>query len=281
MLDLFSFISRKRVFIIFILLEVLSFWFVFNSNNYWGVNYFNTANAITGRVLATSNSVKEYSNLREINTALATENKILNEQIARLNQEKPKNAPIAYKTDSAFASRFKYQLVAKVIDATDRHSDNYITIDKGLKDGVKVGMGVVTPNGVVGKVKYCSDEFSTITSVLHSQSLVSTKLLRSGEIGPAKWETNDPTQLSLKDISKYKTVTKGDTAVTSDYNSVFPPGVLVGYVSKVNVNKNQMDLDVIIKLSNDFSKLSFVYLIDNQLLNKQEILKDKLVEIKK
>ena len=172
-------------------------------------------------------------------------------------------------------------MVAKVIDATDRHSDNYITIDKGLKDGVKVGMGVVTPNGVVGKVKYCSDEFSTITSVLHSQSLVSTKLLRSGEIGPAKWETNDPTQLSLKDISKYKTVTKGDTAVTSDYNSVFPPGILVGYVSKVNVNKNQMDLDVIIKLSNDFSKLSFVYLIDNQLLNKQEILKDKLVEIKK
>ena len=49
----------------------------------------------------------------------------------------------------------------------------------------------------------------------------------------------------------------------------------------IKSNKNQMDLDVIIKLSNDFSKLSFVYLIDNQLLNKQEILKDKLVEIKK
>lgn len=281
MLELFSFISRNRVFIVFILLEVLSFWFLVNNNNYWGVNYFNTANSISGRVLAASNSVKEYSNLREINTSLAEENKRLNEQLSFLNQKKPSNAPSGYLADSAFASRFKYKLIAKVIESTTSHIDNYITIDKGTLDGVKVGMGVATPNGVIGKVKFCNEEFSIITSILHSQSLVSTKLMRSNEIGPAKWEGTDPTVLVLKDISKYKKVFKGDTAVTSDYNSVFPPGILIGYVSKVGVNQNQIDLDISLKLSNDFSKLSYVYLIDNDLNQKQNNLKEKLLETKK
>ena len=124
MLELFSFISRNRVFIVFILLEVLSFWFLVNNNNYWGVNYFNTANSISGRVLAVSNSVKEYSNLREINTSLAEENKRLNEQLSFLRQNKPLNAPKDYFADSAFASRFNNTPPTKFRSNSSRHASS-------------------------------------------------------------------------------------------------------------------------------------------------------------
>ncbi len=281
MLELFSFISRKRVFIIFVLLEVLSFYFLVNNNNYWGVAHFNTANAITGRVVGYSNTIKEYTNLRQINTSLAEENRRLNEQLTFLQQKNPKAAPPTYHTDSAFASRFRFVLVAKVIEATTRHPDNLITIDKGTADGVKVGMGVVTPTGIVGKVKICNERFSIITSILHSQSLVSTKLARSGEIGSVKWLGIDPAVVSLNDVSRYKKVMKGDTALTSDFNSVFPPGMMIGYVQKVGLKSNLSDLDITVRLSTDFTKLSFVYLVDNQLEKIKDNLSNQLIEAKK
>ncbi len=280
MLELVKFVSRYRHFIFFVLLEVLSLWFIVNNNNYWSVEYFNTANAATASAIGVSNTVKEYTKLKDVNLKLAEENKLLNERLTQLQQKSPTKAPANYGADSAFFARFKFVTIAKVIENTTNEANNYITIDKGLADGVRVGMGVVTPTGVIGKVKICNDEFSIITSILHSQSMISTKLTRSGEIGSAKWETTNPSILQLKDVSRYKKVTRGDTAVTSEYNSVFPPGVLVGYVQKVGVNANQTDHDIQIKLATDFTKLTFVFLVDNNLLKSQQNLQ-KSIEKKK
>jgi rod shape-determining protein MreC len=270
MLELVKFVSRYRHFILFVLLEALSFWFIINNNNYWSVEYFNTANAVTAKTIGVSDAVREYSNLKDVNLKLAEENRLLNERLTQLQQKSPAKAPVNYGADSAFFARFKFVTIAKVIENTTNQANNYITIDKGLADGVRVGMGVVTPTGVVGKVKICNDNYSVITSVLHSQSMISTRLTHSGEIGPAKWESTNPSILQLNDVSRYKKVTKGDTAVTSEYNSVFPPGILVGYVQKVGINTNQTDFDIQIKLATDFTKLSFVFLVDNNLLKNQE-----------
>jgi rod shape-determining protein MreC len=276
MLELVNFVSRYRHFIVFVLLEVLSFGFIVNNNNYWGVEYFNTANALTAKTIGVSNAVREYTNLKEVNLKLAEENRLLNERLTQLQQKLPAKAPVNYGADSAFFARFKFVSIAKVIDNTTNQANNYITIDKGLADGVRIGMGVVTPTGIIGKVKVCNDHNAIITSILHSQSMISTRLTRSGEIGPAKWESTNPSILQLNDVSRYKKVTRGDTAVTSEYNSVFPPGILVGYVQKVGINANQTDFDIQIKLATDFTKLSYVFLVDNQLAKNQESLKESI-----
>ncbi len=276
MLELVKFVSHYRHFIFFVLLEALSVGLIVNNNNYWGVEYFNTANALTAKAIGVSNSVKEYANLRDINLKLAEENRLLNQRLTQLQQKLPAQAPVNYGVDSAFFARFKFVAIAKVIENTTNQTNNYITIDKGLADGVRVGMGVVTPTGVVGKVKICNDNYSVITSVLHSQSMISAQLTRSKEIGSAKWEGTDPSMLQLNDVSRYKKVTKGDTVLTSEYNSVFPPGVLVGYVQKVTIGTNQADFDIQIKLATDFTKLSFVFLVDNNLLKSQESLQKSI-----
>ncbi|MCU0338293.1 MAG: rod shape-determining protein MreC [Spirosomaceae bacterium] len=281
MLQLFEFIARNRNFILFVLLEVFGFWLLFNSNNYWSVEYLNTANSANAKVLEVSNSVKEYSNLREVNASLAQENRLLNQQLVQLQQQKPTNAPNGYQPDSDFAARYQWVTIAKVIDNSTHRADNYLTIDKGTLHGVKVGMGVISPTGVVGKVKICNDKFSVITSILHSQFMVSTKLLRSNEIGTSKWErSNDPSVIQLKDISRYKPLVKGDTAVTTDQNAVFPAGLRIGRVKNFKVAPDGAFYDIDLQLSTDFSTLSYVYLVENKLLNKQQSLQEAVNEKK-
>ncbi len=272
--ELVDFFVRSRHFILFVLLEVLCFYFIINTSNYWGVTYFNTSNRYAAQVLALSNAANEYANLRNVNAELALENKRLNTQLTRLLQSKPV-APAEYQADSAFANRFKFS-VAKVVDNTTQFANNYITIDKGTDDGIRPGMGVISPTGVVGKVKVCNRHFSVITSILHSEYLVSSFLVKAGETGTAKWDGVDPHLIKLNDISLTKPVTKGDSVVTSQFNSTFPPGILVGRVRTVGIQPNQTFHDITLNLATNFSNLSFVYVVENRLQAEQEQLEKQI-----
>lgn len=272
------FLLRSRNFILFALLEVLSFYFIINTNNYWSASFFNTSNAYAAKMLAWSNAAREYSQLRQVNADLSQENKRLHDQLTRLQQGSPL-APTAYKADSIFANRFTYT-VGKVINNTTQFANNYITIDKGTDDGIQPGMGVISPTGVVGRVKLCNRHFSVVTSILHTEFLVSSKLTKAAEIGTAKWDGVDPHLMKLNDISRYKPVNKGDSVFTSDENSNFPPGILVGRVRSVGVQPNQTFHDIVLELSTNFSNLSYVYVVKNRLQNEQELL-EKQVENEK
>ncbi|KAA0990609.1 rod shape-determining protein MreC [Dyadobacter aurulentus] len=279
MLQLVDFVIRNRFFLVFVLLEVLSVWLIVRSNTYWGATYFNTSNYYVAKTLAFSNSAREYTKLDEMNADLANENARLHALVTTLSQRNPVDAPGGYVPDSAFTARFTYT-VAKVVDNETNKQNNVLTIDKGTADGVKPGMGVISATGVVGKVRFCSENYSVITSILHSQFMVSTKLVRSKEIGYAKWAGKDPNLIDLIDVSKYTKIFKGDSAVTSDQNSVFPPGIMVGRVENVTVHPNQTFYNIILRLSTDFRNLSYVYVVQNQQLVEQESLKTRTIETK-
>nr|WP_295929580.1 rod shape-determining protein MreC [uncultured Dyadobacter sp.] len=277
MLQLVDFVVRNRFFLVFVLLEVLSIWLVVRNNTYWGATYFNTSNYYVAKTLAFSNSAREYTKLDEINADLANENARLHAMVTALSQQKPREAPAGYVPDSTFASRFTYT-IAKVVDNETNRANNVLTIDKGTKHGIKPGMGVISATGVVGKVRFCSENYSVVTSILHSQFMVSSKLIRSKEIGYAKWPGKDPNFVDLIDVSKYTKVFKGDSAVTSDQNSVFPPGIMVGKVQSVTVNPNQTFYNIVLHLATDFRNLSYVYVVQNHQLVEQENLKSRTVE---
>ena len=279
MLQLVDFVFRNRFFLVFILLEVLSIWLVVRNNSYWGATYFNTSNYYVAKTLAFSNSAREYTKLGEINSDLANENARLHALVANLTQKNPSDSPAGYVPDSAFSARFTYT-VAKVVDNETTKTNNVITIDKGTADGIKPGMGVISATGVVGKVRFCSENYSVITSILHSQFMVSTKLVRSNEIGYAKWSGKDPNFIDLVDVSKYTKIFKGDTAVTSNQNAVFPPGIMVGKVISVAVHPDQTFYNISLRLATDFRNLSYVYVVQNQQLGEQDQLKSRIEEKK-
>ena len=276
MLQLVEFLTRNRNFIFFVLLEILCFWLIAGTHSRWNATYFNTANHYVARSLALSNAVKDYTNLRSVNEDLANENVRLNQLLTALQQQSAQVVTAkGYRPDSLFAARFEYR-VAKVIENTTHKANNYITIDKDSADGIKPGMGVISPTGIVGKVRFCSEHFAIITSILHTQFLVSSRLIRSNEMGTAKWDGANPDYIGLSDVSRYKKVVKGDTAVTSDYNAVFAPNIKVGIVESVKVRPDQTFYDVRLRLATDFRNLSYVYVVSNRLIEEQEELQKRV-----
>jgi rod shape-determining protein MreC len=267
--QLFEFVGRRLTFILFVLLEVLCFYFIANSSNYWSARYFNTANQYAAQVLTFSNSAREFARLRQVNGELATENKLLRAELTRLRQLKPPAAPVAYRADSVFAARFRFSM-AKVINSTTQLPNNYITIDKGTANGLRPGMAVLSPTGIVGKIKFCNEHFSVVTSILNTEFRVSAKLTRSGEIGTGRWEGADPRRIKLNDVSRYTLVRRGDSVVTSDRNSVFPPGILVGRVRSVTARPDQTFHDIDLDLATNFNNLAYVYVVENSLQSQQE-----------
>lgn len=273
--ELFAFIARSRNFILFVVLEVVCFYFIINTNNYWSASFFNTSNRYAAQMLSWSNAARNYMRLRQVNSDLAAENMRLHAELTALQQKQPV-APVAYRADTTFAKRFRYT-VAKVINNTTQLANNYLTIDKGTADGIKPGMAVISATGIVGKIRYCNEHFSVATSILHSEFRVSARLVKANEIGTARWDGVLPDRMKLYDISRFKPVSKGDSVVTSEYNSVFPSGILIGRIRSVGVQPNQTYHDIDIDLATNFGNLFFVYVVENVLNNQQEQLQ-KLVD---
>lgn len=272
--ELVEFFVRSRNFILFILLEAICFYFIINTNNYWSASFFNTSNQYAARLLTWSNAIQTYSQLRAVNDDLALENQRLHSELMRLQQSKPV-APVAYQADSLFANRFQYR-VAKVMNNTTQLANNTLTINKGTDDGIQPGMGVISSTGLVGKVRFCNQHFSVVTSILHSEFRISSRLVKANEIGSTRWEGADPRIMTLLDISRYKPVSKGDSVVTSEYNSTFPPGILIGRVRNVGIRPDQTFHDINVDVATNFSNLSYVYVVTNKLEAEQKQIEQRV-----
>ena len=147
---------------------------------------------------------------------------------------------------------------------------NYLTLDKGLSDGLEPGMGVITNNGIVGRIKTCSEHFSTVVSLLHIDMLVSAQIKKNKVVGSVKWDGADPRNVSLREVPKDINVNIGDTIITSQYNSVFPAGILIGKVKKIGSRPDETFHDIEVSLASDFYSLTYVYVVNDKTRKEQE-----------
>jgi len=273
MQGLILFIYRFRAFLIFILLEIFSGWLIVKNNSYQSTAFFHTSNRYAANILLVSNQLNEYLNLRKENNLLAQENAQLR-NLYLLAQQKAE-APKDYKIDSSFHARKYIFIPAKVINNSTRNVRNYLTIDKGLADGIEPGMGVITNNGIVGRIKTCSDHFSTVVSLLHVDILVSAQIKKNKVVGSVKWDGSNARQISLREVPKDINVSIGDTIITSQYNSVFPPNIIIGRVKKIGSRPDETFHDIDLSLAADFYSLNYVYVVENKTRKEQDILEKK------
>ena len=286
MSQLFRLIFRIRNFLLFLILELVSFWLIVKNNLYWDVSFFNSSNYYAAKTLESSNYVKNYMNLGSVNDQLIAENAQLKKLVSATNEFKAREGEY-YKVDSAFALRFEFK-VAKVVNNTVHLSKNYLTLDKGKLDGIEPGMGVICPQGVVGQVMECSDHFSRVYSILHSGSEVSSEIknltLRTKNdkaLGIAKWGGLNPRVIDLTTIDRFKPIRKGDSVITSEQNVIFPSGTMLGKIRKLSAKQDQAFFDIEVELSTDFQNLSYVYIVNNKLKKEQELLEQSTTEVKK
>jgi rod shape-determining protein MreC len=272
MLRILQFLYSLRAFLLFVLLEVTAIWLIVENNSPQGAAFFNSSSAIIGSALKTQSDVADFFSLAEANEALVTENASL---LGALNGVQTIPDSLAIELDSLLNATYEFK-GARVVSNSLRFSQNHLTLNKGSKDGIKPGMGVFNHEGVVGRVKTASLNFSIAISLLNTGMLISSKIKSNGVFGSVNWDGNDSRHAKMLYIGRHVNAQVGDTVITSGFNAVFPEGINIGIISKINSRTDNPNyLDILIALSTDFSKVGYVYLVENTQFNELDSLNIK------
>jgi rod shape-determining protein MreC len=258
---LILFVYQNRAFFTFLFLELFCAWLIVQNNAYQGSKFFNSSNGLVAAMNSFSQGVRDYFMLSEVNRTLSEENALLKRKLSQqsITYVMPNNTIVR---DSSNINQYEF-FSAKVVNNHVDMVKNFITINKGSEDGIEPGMAVVSPLGVVGKVKLVSNHYGVVTSILHVDVMVSAVLKRTEYFGTVQWTGKNPDQVELNYIPPHVQPNLGDTVLTSGYNAVFPEGVMIGVIEKVDLNKDALFYDIKVRLSQDFRKLSWVTVVKN------------------
>ncbi|MCS6973165.1 MAG: rod shape-determining protein MreC [Cyclobacteriaceae bacterium] len=257
------FIYQYRAFFTFLFLELISVALYVQNNSYTGARFFNSTNRLAVAINNFTYSIRDYFALRDINRTLAEENRLLREQLQQYRQG------LLYARDPVIDSVriHQYQFTsARVISNSVGRFTNFITIDRGLNDGVEPGMAVISPEGIVGKVKVSGNRFSVVTSLLNVDVMVSARLKRTGHFGTVQWDGVDPDYIPFKYLPRHVQPVVGDSIVTTGYSGIFPEDLMIGTIAEIQLAQGAPFYTIRVKLAQDFRRLSYVQVIRNRLL---------------
>ena len=266
MRNLINILLRYHFVILFIFIEGISVFILFQNNDYQKAGFFNFSKTLGSSYYKKADALREYISLRQMNRKLMDENAKLRNLLpgSVLNID----TTFKEKTDTAHKIHYRYT-AAKVINNSTNKRYNYITLDKGREQGIQPGMGVISGDGIVGIVDAVSDHFSLVISLLNRDFRVSAKIRKNNYFGPLEWPGRNASIASLNEIPLHVKVQKSDTIVTSGYTSVFPEDIPVGYVEDYKITNGSF-YTIRVRLSNDFGKLEFVTVVQNQMSAEQK-----------
>ena len=289
MRNLIDFILKNISWFVFILLELVCFYLIFNNNAYQRSVFLDSSYEITGRVYSVSGQVSSYFGLSQQNQDLLERNAQLQNEILGLKEYISDNLSDSTSIDAfvkdsvARQNSSNYEIIlAKVINNSVNQMNNFMYIKKGSNDGVKEDIGVISEKGVVGVVRAVSPNFAIIQPILNPDTKFNCRALNTNTTGTLIWEGNDPRYATLIDYPKYEKIAKGDTIITSGYSGVFPEGILVGTVVGISSQKNDNNfVNLSVQLSTDFSSLKDVLLIRNKSVEELRNLEKRVKDVKK
>ncbi|HEV8184112.1 MAG TPA: rod shape-determining protein MreC, partial [Candidatus Angelobacter sp.] len=209
-----------------------------------------------------SNGWHNYADLRGVRK----QNRELQDEVARLRMEQ-----VRLQQDADQARRlqalldFKEKFIAKtvaaqVIASSGTEQSRLITIDKGSNDHIKVDMPVITPDGIVGKVKEVFPQSSQVLLINDHDSGAGVILESSRLQGIVKGTSLG--ELQIVDIMSDEKVEPGEHVVTSGGDRIYPKGYAVGTViSSTPDRDNDPFLAIKIKPAANLNRLEEVLII--------------------
>jgi rod shape-determining protein MreC len=259
MKNLINFLIKYHALFLFLFLEMVCLSFIVRYNNFQRVRFLNSSNYIAGSIYERYNNFVGYFSLRKVNDELSKENAKLRGQLQSILLTDVERAVPSH----IDASKLNI-ISAKVINNSVNKRYNYITINKGRRDGIKPDMGIIGPNGVVGMVINVSEHYATALSVLNGRWKLSAKLSKSNYFGSISWDGQNPYLVSLEEIPFHVQVEEGEEVYTSGYSAVFPEGILIGQIVAIENPKGANFQRLKVQLSTDFYNLYYVDVIEEK-----------------
>jgi rod shape-determining protein MreC len=243
------------------------------TNMLQGNDVLSSANTVSGIVYQKREDVVYYFGLRKMNDSLVNENIRLRSELAALTTVDTLRDSLVKRpyvsTDSTHVIRYADYVyrMARVVNNSVTSENNYLTINRGSKDGIAKNMAVLSSTGVVGRVIHVSDHFASILSVLSVKQKISAKL-KDGTMGSVMWEEGRPDVLLLEDIPKEVKVYANDSVYTTSY-SFFPANQLIGTVFKRKLNKKTNIQLLYVRSATNFRNLQYVYVVENKMMDER------------
>lgn len=258
MQPLFRFLLKYQAFILFILLEALTLFMLVKHNSFQRTSFSNAFYTAQGSVYAPVRSALAYFSLNKENARLSGENARLRERLMLLEQ--PKDSSVLF-TDTVYHQQYLC-IPARIVQNTTAKQYNYLTLDKGMEDGITADMAVLGPEGIVGIVTAASAHFATVLSVLNRDFSVSAKFVSSQFFGSLTWDGGSPYYAVLNDIPLHAPVQVGDSIVCSGYSAIFPEGAPIGEVDSFDKDDGNF-YNIRVRLASSFRRIYHVTVVKN------------------
>ncbi len=278
MRNIFLFIRRYFNLLVFLLFQALSIYLIVSYSKFHHAMFGHSANIVTGGVNKKYNNIQSYFQLKSSNDSLLKANEYLYNQLQAGSNDPDSiinKTLYPVKGDSTSTPRGFQYLGAKVVANSTAAQNNYVVLYGNNVSEFNTPMAVVDPNNnVVGSIREVSGNYAVVMSLLHKDSRLSAKLLKTGETGTMTWEGNQPNIFSLAGIPKDVKLTKGDSVITSGFSTTFPKGLLLGRIESVQKDPSSNSLKVSVRSACNFYNLQYAYAI----FNPQKATIDKLLE---
>jgi rod shape-determining protein MreC len=199
----------------------------------------------------------ENERLQEQVDALTIENNSLQQDKYELN-----NLRQLYKLDQEY-SQFE-KIGARVVAKEAGNWFHTFVIDKGSDDGIQVDMNVMAGSGLVGRVTEVGNDWAKVIAVIDDNSNVSATVLSTEDscMVQGNLEMMDRGVITFsKLINSDMQVKEGDKVVTSHISTKYLPGILIGYISTIDADANNLTSSGYLTPAVDFSHLEEVLVI--------------------
>lgn len=259
MRNLFRFIKVYHFILLFILIESFSLFLFISNHKFQQSKFLSFTQEYTGAIFSYYSDLNQYLSLKDENDFLQREN--------------AKLYTLLSKEEINTNSILNEYIPARIIKNSIFKQNNFILLNKGEKDGVKIGMGVIVDNGVIGIVSITSENFSKVTSILNQNSTISVVHIKSKQNGSLKWNTYNYMTAMINDIPNHANIQIGDTIQTNGCSSIFPEGINIAKVISYKKGNENGLCNVNIKFLNDMNTVKNVYIINS-------LIKEELEELK-
>ncbi len=157
-------------------------------------------------------------------------------------------------------------VTARVIARSSTSWYSGLKIDKGAGDGVRLDQPVIAAGGLAGKITRVTDGTAEVTLITDGSSAVSAQIMPRGAAGVVKPEVGDPDDMLLDFVQAGNRVTEGTTVVTSGFKSgkvesLFPRGIPIGRVTKVDLDELELFQRVHIRPFADLGRIDIVQVL--------------------
>lgn len=287
MKTLIKFFVTYGIYFLFAILEIGSLLMVVNYNHFQRSVFLTSCNSFTATIYQYNQQVWSYFELREVNQELASENAYLKQKVFLLDNklnsvlgDSVRNKKIRLDPEKEYLCYY-----ARVINNSTNKQQNFITINRGYKDGIREDMSVINPRGVVGIITSVSKNFAVVMPILNPKAQISCKIKGKTaltkdtvgvvkDIGSLKWDGVDPLHALMVQVPRHVPIRVGDKIITSGYSDFFPEGILVGEVESFEKASDDNYYDITVRLSVNFKTISYVTVLDYKHREEQEKLEE-------